>query len=158
TIFSIASAQTNTDVTSLRLGEAVNAINQDQLPHEEELLNSILSKLPNDADALNLLGVVRAKQDRAIDAERLFRRALSVSPTHLSAIINLAELLLTHDRSAEATPILIRAHKLAPSRPDINLKLATLYLAKHDYASAYQHLGLLSQEDRHDEYYLSTLQ
>lgn len=157
TIFSIAAAQTTTDVTSLRLGEAVNAINKDQLPHAEELLNSVLSKLPNDADALNLLGVVRAKQDRISDAERLFRRALSVSPTHISAHVNLAELLLTHNRSAEATPILIRAHKLAPSRPDINIKLATLYLAKTDYASAYQHLGLLSQEDRNDGYYLLML-
>ena len=62
-----------------RLAEAANAISANQLPHAEELLNSVLATSPNDADALNLLGVVRAKQNRIADAERLFRRATSYS-------------------------------------------------------------------------------
>jgi len=46
--------------------------------------------LPNDPDALNLLGVVRAKRNRPAEAERLFRRALARSPTHVSAAIRKA--------------------------------------------------------------------
>src|ERR671927_77574 len=107
-IASITHAQTN-DVSLNRLAEAVNAINENQLAHAEELLNSVLATSHNDADALNLLGVVRAKQDRVADAERLFRRALLSLPSHVSAHINLAELLLTHDRSAEALTILLSA-------------------------------------------------
>ena len=67
------------DINLARLAEAVNAITEDRLPRAEELLNSVLAALPIDADALNLLGVVRAKQDRPTEAERLFRRALARS-------------------------------------------------------------------------------
>jgi tetratricopeptide (TPR) repeat protein len=157
-IASIAHAQTtNADVNLSRLAEAVNAINENQLPRAEQLLNSVLATSPNDVDALNLLGVVRAKQDRVADAERLFRRALSSSPSHVGAHINLAELLLTHDRSAEAMPILLRAHKLAPSRPEINLNLATLYAAKNNYPPAYEHLRLVPREAFNDDYFLLML-
>jgi predicted Zn-dependent protease len=135
-IASVAQAQTTNAGNNLdRLSEAVKAINENQLPRAEELLNSVLATSRNDADALNLLGVVRAKQDRVADAERLFRRALSVLPSHIGAHINLAELLLTHNRSAEAMPILLSAYKLAPARPEINLNLATLYVEKGQFCS-----------------------
>ena len=152
-----AHGQTPNTVNVNRLQEAVNAITQNQLPHAEELLNSVLATSPNDADALNLLGVVRAKQDRVTDAEQLFRRALSISPTHVSAHINLAELLLTHNRSTEAAPVLLRAYKLAPSRPDINIKLATLYTTKGDYAQSYRHLSLVPREAFNDDYFVLML-
>ena len=73
---------TNADVNLNRLAEAANAINENQLTHAEELLNSVLATSRNDADALNLLGVVRAKQDRIADAER------PVSYTHLTLPTN----------------------------------------------------------------------
>jgi tetratricopeptide (TPR) repeat protein len=153
----IMQAQTTDAGNFNRLAEAVNAINQNQLPHAEELLNSVLANTPNESDALNLLGVVRAKQDRPAEAERLFRRALAISPTHVGAHINLAELLLTHNRSSEATPVLLRAFKLAPSRPEINIKLATVYSAKNDYAQAYKHLRLVPREAFNDDYFLLML-
>ena len=133
----VAHAQSG-DVNLDRLSEAVQAINAERFPRAEQLLNSVLATLPNDPDALNLLGVVRAKQDRKTEAERLFRRALASSPSHLGAHINLGELLTTTNRSAEALPILISAHKLAPARSDISLKLAMLYADKRDYQQAVQ--------------------
>src|SRR4030095_2324193 len=154
-VASITHAQT--DVNLNRLTEAVNAISENQLAHAEKLLNSVLATSRNDADALNLLGVVRAKQDRVADAERLFRRALASLPSHVSAHINLAELLLTHDRSAEAMPILLRAYKLAPARPEINLNLATLYEAKNNYAQAYDHLRMVPREAFNDNYFVLML-
>ena len=130
----IVQAQTTAgDINLERLAEAVNAISENRLPRAEELLNSVLAALPNDADALNLLGVVRAKQDRSAEAERLFKRTLARSPSHLGAHINLGELLSTSNRPAEAMTILLRAHKLAPRRPEINLNLARLYAAKANY-------------------------
>ena len=142
------------DVNLSRLAEAIRAINEEQLSHAEELLNAVLKTAPNDADALNLLGVVRAKQNRATEAERLFRRALARSPSHLSAHINLGELLLNNNRSGEAMPILLRAHKLAPDRPEINLNLARLYANKESYQQAYEHLRLVTRENRSDDYFL----
>lgn len=148
---------TNDDINLNRLTEAIKAINSDDLPQAEQLLNSVLAGLPNDPDALNLLGVVRAKQNRPAEAERLFRRALARSPSHVSAHINLGEHLLTTNRSAEAIVILLRADKLAPNRPDIHLKLATLYLDKNDYQQAHEHLRSLPREAFTDDYFLLML-
>ncbi|HEY6802409.1 MAG TPA: tetratricopeptide repeat protein [Pyrinomonadaceae bacterium] len=151
----IAYAQTDTNLNQLE--DAVTAINQNQLQHADELLNSVLAKTPNDADALNLLGVVRAKQDRTTDAEKLFRRAISILPAHVSAHINLAELLLTHNRPTEAAIVLLRAYKLAPTRPEINIDLATLYAAKGDYQRAYEHLRQVPHDAINDDYFLAML-
>jgi Flp pilus assembly protein TadD len=143
----IVQAQTATgDINLERLAQAVSAISENRLSQAEELLNSVLAALPNDADALNLLGVVRAKQDRRAEAERLFKRALTRSPSHLGAHINLGELLLTTNRSSEAMTILLRAHKLAPNRPEINLNLARLYAEKANYQEAHKFLRLVPRE------------
>lgn len=150
-------AQANTDANLSRLLEAVKAIEQDQLPQAESLLQSALANSPGDADAMNLLGVVRAKQSRAAEAERLFRRVIAISPRHLSAHINLAELLLTTNRPTLAIPVLLSAHKLAPERPNINLNLATVFAAKGDYQQAQRYASLVPREAFNDDYFLVML-
>jgi tetratricopeptide (TPR) repeat protein len=148
----IVQAQTATgDINLERLGKAVSAISENRLSQAEALLNSVLAALPNDADALNLLGVVRAKQDRSAEAERLFKRALARSPSHVGAHINLGELLLTSNRPAEAMTVLLRAHKLAPNRPEINLSLARLFIEKKSYQEALGFLRLVPSEALNDE-------
>lgn len=157
-IVPLLQAQTaSQDINLERLANAVAAIGEGQLSRAEELLNSVLAALPGDADALNLLGVVRAKQDRQGEAERLFKRALASLPSHLGAHINLGELLLTTNRDAEAMAILLRAHKLAPNRPEINLNLATLYTKRNDYQQTQQYLHLVPREAFSDDYFLLTL-
>ena len=149
--------KTNGDINLNRLSEAVRAIDDNQLPRAEEILNDVLTTSPGDADALNLLGVVRAKQNRPAEAERLFRRALSSLPAHIGAHINLAELLLSNNKAGEALPLLLRAHKLAPERADINLNLATILAGKGDYEQAYQYLRLVPREAFTDNYFLLML-
>ena len=154
----VVNAQTtNTDTNLNRLAEAVRAIGENQLPRAEEVLNAVLATAPADADALNLLGVVRAKQNRPAEAERLFRRALSSLPSHISAHINLAELLLSNNKAAEALPVLLRAHKLAPERAEINVNLATIFAGKGDYEQTYQYLRLVPHEAFTDNYFLLML-
>lgn len=66
-LFAVAHAaygQRSDDANLRRLAEAAGAIQENRLPRAEELLNAILATSPADADALNLLGVVRAKQTR----------------------------------------------------------------------------------------------
>lgn len=145
------------DINLDRLAAAVNAINQGELTQADALLNSVLNAAPNDADALNLLGVVRARQDRTPEAERLFRRALASSPSHLGAHINLGELLLTTNRGEHAMQVLLRAHKLAPERPEINLNLATLYADKRNYQQAHKYLRLVPGSAITDDYFLVML-
>lgn len=152
-----AQSRNGRDVNPDRLAEAVNAISQGELAQADALLNSILTASPKDADALNLLGVVRAKQDRAPEAERLFRHALANFPGHLGAHINLGELLLTTNRAEEAMQVLLRAHKLAPDRPAINSSLATLYADKADYQQAHAYLRLVPRAAINDDYFLVML-
>lgn len=153
------SAQTKTtdDLTLSRLMAAVKAIDQQHFAEAEDLLQAVLINLPNDGDANNLLGVVRAKQGRTADAEKLFRRAILHSPKHLGAHINLGELLLTTNRSVLALPVLLEAHKLSPVRPEINLDLATLYVERGKYEQALYHLRLVPSDSVTDDYYLVKL-
>ncbi|HEU4388457.1 MAG TPA: tetratricopeptide repeat protein [Blastocatellia bacterium] len=136
-----------------RLEKATELIGRGELSPAESILNGILVETPRDANALNLLGVVRARQQRPADAERLFRRALAASPTHLGAHVNLAELLLTTNRSALALPVLLSAHRLAPERPDINLKLAMVYSDARQYARAFEHLKLMQHRSAGPEFF-----
>src|SRR5688500_1792608 len=90
---------TKSDVTLNRLVQAVNAIDQQQFQEAENLLNSVLTTVPNDGDANNLLGVVRSKHGRPAEAEKLSRRASVHAPKHRAARIKLGGFLITPERA-----------------------------------------------------------
>jgi tetratricopeptide (TPR) repeat protein len=136
-----------------RLAEAARAISQGDLPAAESLLNSVLAASPSDADALNLLGVVRAQEQNTVEAERLFRLARVAAPTHVGVQLNLGTLLLKTNRTSEALRILQSAHRLAPERSDINLQLATLHANGGDYQRALEYLRLIPRSAASDDYF-----
>src|SRR5215203_514007 len=112
------SAQTRGEQLTLsRLEQAAAVLGAGELRRAESLLSAVLAASPRDADALNLLGVLRARQQRGAEAERLFRRALAAEPSHLGAHVNLGELLVMAGRAGEALDLLLAAHRLAPDRP-----------------------------------------
>src|SRR5215207_3023622 len=75
-------AQTRGERLNLsRLEQAAAALGAGELRRAESLLGAVLVASPRDADALNLLGVLRARQQRGAEAERLFRRALAAEPS-----------------------------------------------------------------------------
>src|SRR4051812_38600557 len=123
-----------------RLEQAAAALGAGELQRAESLLNAVLAASPRDADALNLLGVLRARQQRGAEAERLFRRALTAEPSHPGAQVNLGELLAVTGRADEALDVLLAAYRLAPDRPDVNLKLASLYANRGEHERALEHL------------------
>ncbi|HEY2971081.1 MAG TPA: tetratricopeptide repeat protein [Pyrinomonadaceae bacterium] len=143
----------STDFNLSRLAEAVKAISQGDLPAAESLLKSVLAASPSDADALNLLGVVRAQQQNTVEAERLFRLARAAAPTHVGVQLNLGKLLLTTNRTSEALQIFQSAHRLAPERTDINLHLATLHANTGDYQQALEYLRLIPRSAATDDYF-----
>jgi tetratricopeptide (TPR) repeat protein len=154
TILTLFPAQAHTqDANTSSLQRAVTAISEGQLPQAEATLNSILAVTPRDPDALNLLGVVRAQQQRNAEAESLFRRALAVAPSHVGAHVNLGELYFTTGRTQQAIQILTAAYKLAPERPDVNLHLATIYESRGEHAAASEHLHLIPRSEANAEYF-----
>ncbi|MFN2510006.1 MAG: tetratricopeptide repeat protein [Pyrinomonadaceae bacterium] len=154
-VFVQVHAQTRSiaEINLNRLAEAVEAISKGQLPKAESLLNSVLASSPRDADALNLLGVVRAQGQKTAEAERLFRRALAASATHIGAHVNLGKLLLTTNKTSAALQIFLAAHRLAPDRADVNLNLATLYADGGDYQLALDYLRLVPRSAVTDDYF-----
>ena len=141
---SVALAQTRGAQANLRrLEQAAAALRLGESQKAEALLKAVLATAPRDADALNLLGVVRVRQERAAEAETLFRRALAAEPSHIGAHLNLSELLVTAGRAGEALDVLLAAHRLEPARADVNLKLASLYISRGEHGRAVEHLRLV---------------
>lgn len=132
-----------------QLERAIVFIRAGQLAQAEAVLSAVLKGSPQDANALNLLGVVRANQKRTKEAETLFRRALVAAPSLTGAHVNLGELYITTGQRDAALDSYARADELAPGRPDINSNLALLYEAKRDFQRAEKHytVVLASQPD-----------
>jgi tetratricopeptide (TPR) repeat protein len=76
------------------------------------------------AEALDLLGVVLAKQGKAQEAERRFRQALAARPAFPEARQHLARLYLDQQRENEALSELRKAAQAEPLERDLGLTLA----------------------------------
>ncbi|HUE82049.1 MAG TPA: tetratricopeptide repeat protein [Pyrinomonadaceae bacterium] len=148
----VAGAQT-TETQLHRLVEVANLIAHGDIARAEALLNSLPATVSEEPDALNLLGVIRAQQNRSAEAERLFKLALAASPQHIGAHINLSGLLLELSRTTEALTVLVSAHKLAPERSDINFNLATLFADTGNFQQALSHLKLIPRATATEDYF-----
>src|SRR6185295_13225926 len=83
----------STDVVQL-FEQIATLIQNNRLPEAEKELNSILRVTPELPVALNLLGTIRAKQNRLVEAETLFLRALRKDNKFTGARMNLVYLYL----------------------------------------------------------------
>jgi Flp pilus assembly protein TadD len=129
-----------------RLEQAAEMIRQGQLARAETEINGVLRTAPREASALNLLGVVRAQQQRTDEAEQLFLRALDSAPSLLGAYLNLGQLYLSGHKTERAIWAFTEASKLAPDKPAIYDNLAALYLERRDYESALAYLSKVPRE------------
>src|SRR6187549_459568 len=76
------------DLTTNQLQSAADLIRRGDLNQAEAQLNLVFKREPREANALNLLGVIRAQQHRPREAEALFLRAIAVNKSLLGAYIN----------------------------------------------------------------------
>jgi tetratricopeptide (TPR) repeat protein len=124
-----------------RLEQAAEMIRQGRLRPAEIELHAVLRQSPREANALNLLGVIRAQQQRQSEAERLFLEALDVAPSLIGAYLNLGQLYASSQKPERSLWAFTEASKLAPDRPDINYNLASLYVEGREYERALEYLG-----------------
>ncbi|HKS30262.1 MAG TPA: tetratricopeptide repeat protein [Pyrinomonadaceae bacterium] len=124
-----------------RLERAASLISAGQLAGAEGELNAVLRRSPEDANALNLLGVIRAQQRRNTEAEQLFLRAVKSAPTLMGAYLNLARLYLELEKQERALWAFTEAAKLSPEDADINLNLALIYERRREYERALEQLS-----------------
>jgi len=119
-------------------------IRDNHLPEAEKELNAILRVTPDQPVALNLLGTVRAKQNRLLEAETLFLRALRKDSKFTGARMNLVYLYMLKRAPDKAILQLNEVVASEPDNFDARVMLGDAYLGKNDLQKAEEnYLGAL---------------
>jgi len=109
--------------------DAAQALSAGNVALAEMDLQSILRENPKDYRALNLLGIVRAQQQRIPEAEQLFQAVVEIKPDFAGGHAGLGLLYIQSGRSNDAIGELQEAVRLDPAREDIRDKLVELLRA-----------------------------
>lgn len=95
---------------------------------------------PDDADVLNLLGLVYFKTNAFPEAEVIYRRLIGENPNVFILHSNLGLILFKQGKHDEAEQFLRRAIDLRPNYAKSHLYLGLLYRQKKKYGLALEHL------------------
>ncbi len=95
---------------------------------------------PDDADVLNLLGLVYFKTNAFPEAEVIYRRLINENPNVFILHSNLGLILFKQGKHDEAEQFLGRAVELRPNYAKSHLYLGLLYRQKRKYGLALEHL------------------
>jgi tetratricopeptide (TPR) repeat protein len=100
------------------LQEAVALQQRGQLREAEKIYSRVLKAVPDQFDALNLLGTIKAQRGQAGEAYRLITAALKVNPRAPDAWVNLGIVLHLLKRDQEALESFDKALALKPGDAD----------------------------------------
>ena len=95
---------------------------------------------PDDADVLNLLGMVYFKTNAFPEAEVIYRRLAKDNPSVFMLHSNLGLILFKQGNLDEAEKFLLRAVDLRPNYAKAHLYLGLLYRQRKSYQLALEHL------------------
>ena len=95
---------------------------------------------PDDADVLNLLGLVYFKTNAFPEAEVIYRRLIAENPNVFILHSNLGLILFKQGKQDEAEHYLLRAVELRPNYAKSHLYLGLLYRQKSKFPLALEHL------------------
>lgn len=119
------------DATIDHLHRAAELIRKGELNLAEAQLDLVFKRKPREANALNLLGVIRAQQHRPREAEKLFLGAIEVNKSLLGAYLNIGQLYLDLERLDQALWAFTEARKLQPAPSfALLLNLGTIWYKK----------------------------
>jgi tetratricopeptide (TPR) repeat protein len=111
------------------LQQAVTLQHQGRLREAEKIYTRVLKAVPDQFDALNLLGTVKAQRGQAGEAYRLITAALKVNPRAADAWVNLGIVLHALKRDQEALESFDKALALKPGDADALLQRGNALLA-----------------------------
>src|SRR5438093_2225503 len=100
------------------LGEAVTLQQEGRLREAEKIYTRVLKAAPDQFDALNLLGTIKAQRGQAGEAYRLISAALKVNPRAADAWVNLGIVQHALKRDQEALESFDKALGLKPGDAD----------------------------------------
>ena len=95
---------------------------------------------PDDADVLNLLGLVYFKTNAFPEAEVIYRRLIAENPNVFILHSNLGLILFKQGKHEDAEQFLKRSIELRPNYAKSHLYLGLLYRQKKKYGLALEHL------------------
>jgi len=116
--------------------DALTLLNGNQPGLAEERLNIVLTADPENADALQLLGLIRRGQGHVAEAEALYRRSLAANPRQPHVHHNLGNLLQGQRRHDEAIAAHREAVRLKPNYLEAMLSLGQAQQAAGQLAEA----------------------
>jgi tetratricopeptide (TPR) repeat protein len=111
------------------LQQAVTLQHQGRLREAEKIYTRVLKAVPDQFDALNLLGTVKAQRGQAGEAYRLITAALKINPRAADAWVNLGIVLHALKRDQEALESFDKALALKPGDADALLQRGNALLA-----------------------------
>jgi protein O-GlcNAc transferase len=146
--------------------EAISHFRAGRLPATEALCRQILLKNPNDAAAIQMLGIMAHQSGNVAGAIELLTRATVLQPEFAAYHLNLGSMLASAGRGQEALAAFSRAIQLRPDLPEAHYNFAkALYengqgdrvievlnraiAIRSEYAEAHNLLGLVHQSSRH---------
>src|SRR5215469_7077897 len=118
------------------LREAIHHLDRNQLELAEKPLLGLLASRPDHPQALQVLGLVRLRQERLADAEDLYRRSLLADPNQPQVHQNLANLLHRLGRDKDSIAAYREALRLKPNYAEAHLNLALAQSSIGDHPGA----------------------
>jgi len=128
------------DATADHLQRAADLIRKGELAPAEAQLNLVFKREPREANALNLLGVIRAQQQRPREAEQLFLRAIEANKSLFGAYLNLSQLYLQKGERRRAEEYLVTALEIRPDDVPTLRALANIARADGELEKALSYL------------------
>lgn len=113
--------------TSTLLAEADALVKQGGTAEAERLCDVVLSREPDNIDALRILAIAATEDERFVIAEGFLRRIAKLAPGSASALRDLGKFLGDRGRYPEAIEQLQPAAALSPQDPDIQLYLGNMF-------------------------------
>jgi tetratricopeptide (TPR) repeat protein len=129
-VVNVAGQQSPSTAPDTLLRDAAKALTSGKLGLAETDLQAVLRDNPEDYRALNLLGIVRAQQQRDQEAEQLFKRVIEVKPDFAGGHAGLGLLYIRSGRPNQAIPEFQEVLRLDPDRQDIRTKTVDLLRAE----------------------------
>ncbi len=118
---------------------ALDAHENGHYPDAVALLERLLASHPDDVDALNLLGLLHARELADFQrAEDLLRRALALAPGNSDATANLGWALAESGRYAEGLALLDGVLAVQPGDAEVRIMRALIELKRGNYARGWQ--------------------
>jgi tetratricopeptide (TPR) repeat protein len=149
-MLTLSAASVPADDDSHKVSAAAVLIKSGKLNEAETQLWDVLTRHPENAQALDLLGSIRLQQKRWAESETLLRRAITLAPDLLTAYINLARVFHAQGETDKEIAELLEAARLAPNDAEVDCGLAAAYLKQNDFHHALDALERIPAAHRPD--------